>query len=153
MDVDKILAITLSGVRPGEDTAVLELIAGCNLTIEDLSREKMRHFLLARKGDRIVGVVGLEIAAHEALLRSLAVHDSFRHQGIASRLIGAIEGHAADIGVQALYLLTQSAADFFAKLNYAITDRTAAPPAIQGMEEFKRLCPDTAVCMFKSLSS
>lgn len=150
--MDKILAVTLSGVRPGEQSAITDLIAGCRLNIEDLVPEKMHHFLLARKGDRIVGVVGLEIYGHEALLRSLAVHESFRQKGIATRLIRAIEGYAADVGVRVLYLLTESAGGFFAKQDYVNIDRNTAPPVIQATEEFKVLCPASAKCMSKVLS-
>ncbi len=43
MDLDKILAVTFSGVRPGEEDAVSAMIAACDLHTEDLSVEKLRH--------------------------------------------------------------------------------------------------------------
>ena len=94
MDLDEILSVTFSGVRPEEEQAVMALLADCDLHAGDMSSEKLRHFLVARKGDAVIGTVGLEIFPPQALLRSLAVAEDFRGQGIARRLIGAIERYA-----------------------------------------------------------
>jgi amino-acid N-acetyltransferase len=151
MDLNKILSVTFSGVRPEEELAVKELIDACQLTTEDLSVEMMRNFLVARKGDRVVGVIGLEICGQHALLRSLAVAENFRCQGIAARLTNFIARYAVSHGIQKIYLLTVTAKDFFAKQGYLELDRSQAPAGIQATREFKDLCPDTAVCMCREL--
>jgi amino-acid N-acetyltransferase len=151
MDLNKILAVTFSGLRPEEELAVKELIDACQLTTEDLSVEMMRNFLVARKGDRVVGVIGLEICGQHALLRTLAVAENFRCQGIAARLANFIARYAVSHGIQKIYLLTVTAKDFFAKQGYLELDRSQAPAGIQATREFKDLCPDTAVCMCREL--
>lgn len=152
MDLDKILSITFSGVRPEEESAVKDLIGSCQLPTQDLTSDMLRNFLVARKGERVIGVIGLEICGqHDALLRSLAVTEEFRHQGIAGRLTDFIARYAASNGIRNIYLLTMSARDFFAKQGFLEMARNQLPPDIQATREFKELCPDTAVCMFRSL--
>jgi amino-acid N-acetyltransferase len=151
MDLDKILAVTLSGVRPEDENAVLALVAGCGLHAGDLSSEKLRHFLVARKGDAAIGAVGLEVFSPHALLRSLAVAEDFRGLGIARRLIGAIERHARNVGVNSIYLLTLTAAGLFDKCGYRQANRASAPEDLQATEEFRTVCPDSATCLHKAI--
>jgi amino-acid N-acetyltransferase len=87
MDLNKILAITFSGMRSGEESAVIDLLSACQLPTQDLTPGMLRHFLVARQGDRVIGVIGLEICGQDGLLRSLAVAQDFRRQGIAARLV------------------------------------------------------------------
>ena len=151
MDLDTILAVTFSGVRPEEENAVLALLEGCGLQTGDLSSEKLRHFVVARKGDAVVGAIGLEVFSPHALLRSLAVAEDFRGQGIATRLIDAIERHARNVGVNAIYLLTLTAAGLFEKCAYRQVSRESAPDYLQATDEFKTLCPDSATCLHKTI--
>ena len=143
--------ITFSGIRPEDTQAVLGLLTEAGLAVQDLNDEKLVHFIAARSGDIIAGVVGLEPAGKHALLRSLAVAADFRNQSVATGLVTAIEKYARSNGVEALYLLTIEAADFFGKQGYHRIDRQAVPEAIHGMEEFRTLCPDTAQCLVKQL--
>ena len=118
MQTDMILPITFSGIRPGEETHVFDLITDAGLSVQDLDSEKLVHFIVARIGDTVVGAVGLEPAGEAALLRSLAVAVKYRKQAIATRLIAAIEKYARSHRVEAIYLLTLDAADFFLKQSY-----------------------------------
>lgn len=54
--------------------------------------------------------------------------------------------------IDRLVLLTQTAADFFARQGYRVMERDAAPQEVQASEEFRSLCPSSAVCMVKSLT-
>ncbi len=151
MNVDDILTVTFSGVRPGEDAAVMDLIREGGLHTDDLTVGSLRHFIAARKGDAVVGVVGLEMGGETALLRSLSVKSPHRKQGMAARLVEAIERYARIMEVKALYLLTTTAHAFFEKQGYRVIDRTQAPEGMQSTAEFVSLCPKSAVCMLKKL--
>ena len=152
MDLDQILAVTLSGVRPEEAPAVKRLVADCDLPTADLTDEKLRHFLVARKGDVVVGTVGVELFPPQALLRSLAVEEAYRGQGIASKLLQAVERYARMMGATQLVLLTLTAEDYFSRYRYSTIKRSDAPASLEATEEFKTLCPDTAVCMRKQIA-
>lgn len=146
-----IFPLTFSGVRPGEGPAVIAVIAEAGLGVKDLDPRKLTHFIVARKGDALVGVVGLEPAGENALLRSLAVATSQRRQAIASQLVTAIEKYAHSRSVAKLFLLTTSAVDFFVKQGYRRVARDSVPPPIQATEEFRSICPESAVCLAKDL--
>ena len=152
MELDKILSVTVSGVRVEEAAAVKALLTACDLHTDDLDAEKLRHFIAARKGDAVVGVVGLEIVSPHALLRSLAVDEARRGQGIGAQLVEAIERYARLMGVTTLYVLTMTAEKFLSRCAFLRTSRREAPPSLQALEEFKTLCPDSAVCMRKEIA-
>ena len=145
------LPVTLSGVRAGEGPAVEKLIADCGLHTEDITVSILRNMIVARKGPRIVGTVALEAAGSCGLLRSLAVLERYRGQGVADRLMAAIEKSARQIGIQTLYLLTLTAESYFLDKGFQKTKRSAAPAGIRDTTEFRNLCPDSAVCMKKSI--
>ena len=145
-----IFPVTFSGVRPGEASTVKALIAGAGLGVQDLESQQLVHFIVARKGDAIVGAVGLEPAGESALLRSLAVEEGHRRQTIARRLVASIEKYARSHGVGRMFLLTTGAADFFVKQGYRPVPRESAPAPVQATEEFRSICPDSAACLSKT---
>ena len=144
--------LAFSGIRPGEAAEVLGIIGQCGLPVEDITQTMLKDFVVARKGADIVGVVGLEIIGGDALLRSLVVTETQRRNGIGLKLVQSVERYARSRRMGALYLLTLTAKALFQKAGYSIIDRKSAPVAIQATNEFKALCPDTAVCMKKEIS-
>ncbi|MGD9330790.1 MAG: GNAT family N-acetyltransferase [Desulfobacterales bacterium] len=151
MDNDLTYPLTFSGIRPGEELTVKELIADAGLAVPNLNSDLLTHFIVARKGDAIVGTVGLEPAGKIALLRSLAVAKDHRRQAVATRLVAAIEKYARSHGVSTLYLLTMDAADFFLRRSFRRVDRESVPEGMKATEEFRLLCADTAQCLCKHL--
>jgi len=134
--------------------AVLDLLDEAKLPTKDLTEEKMKNFMIAKAKDgSIIGVVGVEIYRGSGLLRSLAVHPARRGTGLGSLLTRKIESFASRKGIKTLYLLTMTAADFFTKIGYEVTQRDNLPAPIKETEEFKNLCPVSAVCLFKVLDS
>jgi len=125
------------------------LLMDCNLPTQDLVLEYLPQFLLLQDEGQLIGVVGLDVKHSVGLLRSLAVQAKFRGRGLGSQLVHDAESYAATIGVQMLYLLTTTAAQFFASLGYTETNRQQVPAAIQATAEFATICPSSAVCMVK----
>ena len=99
----------------------------------------------------MIGAIGVEAHGDVGLLRSLVVHPSHRGQGAGKRLTDEIESFAKRKGIKTLYLLTTTAADFFTHLGYRVIQRAQVPASIAGTEEFKTICPVSAVCLFKNL--
>lgn len=102
-------------------------------------------------GDHLRGIVGLELFDGAALLRSLVVPDDERGGGVGAALVAHAEQLAIDRRAEAMYLLTETAEGYFARLGYARTDRSTAPPAIAGTTQFSRLCPASSAFMAKLL--
>jgi amino-acid N-acetyltransferase len=147
-------AIHIENFSANDKKSVLDLLNEAELPIEDLTDEKMKNFMIAKAKDgSIIGVVGVEIYRGSGLLRSLAVHTAYRGTGLGSLLTRKIESFARRKGIKVLYLLTMTAADFFTKIGYQVTQRDNLPAPIRKTEEFKNLCPVSAKCLFRVLDS
>ena len=132
--------INIENFSTNDKEKVLDLINGAKLPTEDLIDEKMKNFMVARgKDGSIIGVVGVEIYQESGLLRSLVVHPSYRGSGLGSLLTRKIESFAWHNGVKTLYLLTMTAADFFPKIGYEVTQRDNVPESIRKTEEFNNV--------------
>ena len=132
---------------------VRQLAAAADLPTDDLGSADLAHFFGAGTPDDPRGVVGLELLGDAALLRSLTVAAEARGAGYGRALVAAAEQHAAGLGVRSVYLLTTTAADFFARLGYHRVERDSAPAAVQGTREFAALCPASATFMVKQLGA
>ena len=135
----------------GDQTAVYNLLAACELPYQDITPSKLGQFWTLRDGDSVVGVVGLELYGNIGLLRSLAVLTRYRGRGLGSELLSKAEERARSQGIETLYLLTTTADEFFVRRGYERVERDSAPDAIKETAEFRSLCPDSAVCMVKQL--
>lgn len=132
---------------------VRRLTAAGELPTDDLGEADLAHFFGAGTADELLGVVGLELLGDTALLRSLAVAAEARGSGYGRALVAAAERHAAGLGVRSLYLLTTTAADFFARLGYRRVERESAPDGVRRTREFASLCPASAAFMLKRLGA
>jgi amino-acid N-acetyltransferase len=132
--------------------AVVDLLQASALPYEDIHRH-LPGMVVAKQDDCMVGTVALEDYAPVGLLRSLAVAPWYRHRGLGSELLSRIVDRAHEKGVVKLYLLTTTAQDFFARQRFVVINRDEAPAAIVATEEFRTLCPSTAVCMRRHLST
>lgn len=152
-ELDDILPLTFSGVRPDDKREILRLLEARGGPTKDLQPVQLRNFLVARKGGGICAVAGLEIIDGAALLRSLAVDEAYGGQGIGRRLMAALERYASTRKVDRIYLFTRDSKDYFSQLGYAAVDRNSVPEALRDTAIFSRLCSDKAVCMRKRLVS
>ena len=91
------------------------------------------HYFVVREDDgRVIAVAGLEIHGEDGLLRSVAVDNDYRGQGLATSLIEAVLERAARVGLRSVYLLTTTARDYFARRGFTECDRASAPKPILG---------------------
>jgi amino-acid N-acetyltransferase len=142
--------VRIGGVSKGELADILALLDECELPKEGLAAH-LSTTLVARKMDRVVGCAALELYQEYALLRSVAVKPKFREQGLAIRLTRAVLDLAKRHQVSTVYLLTETAIKFFAKLDFKLIQRSDVPQKVQSSIEFTTLCPDTATVMMISL--
>lgn len=98
-----------------------------------------------------VGCIGVERYGDAGLLRSAAIQERHRGEGYGRGAVRALETEAREAGIERLYLLTTTAAEFFADLGYERVEREAVPEAVRGSTEFSDLCPESAVAMRRSL--
>ncbi|MBZ6496821.1 arsenic resistance N-acetyltransferase ArsN2 [Natrinema longum] len=140
-------------LRQADDSAlpyIETLLVENDLPSQDV-RAKPECFYVGYDGEDRVGIGGLEIHGIDALLRSVVVERSARGNGLGIALCEALEDAARADGVETLYLLTTTAAEFFGDRGYTELERSAVPPAIRRTTEFDDLCPSTATCMRKRI--
>jgi amino-acid N-acetyltransferase len=137
--------------RNPPELQVEQLLGACELPASDLSPEHLEHFFACGAAGAPKGVVGVEIYAQVALLRSLAVAPECRGAGCGKALVAEAESYARSRGVAQLYLLTTTAERFFERLGYAHAARESAPEEIRRTQEFSGLCPSSAAFMLKRL--
>jgi amino-acid N-acetyltransferase len=130
--------------------AVIALLVAEKLPVDDLPK-KLDNFVVALEDEHLVGVAGVEIYCDYGLLRSVAVDKAHRGEGIADALLKQVESLAAAKQLKAIYLLTETAADYFSRKGYQRISRTEVPQEVQQSTEFSHVCPQSAVVMVKNL--
>jgi len=96
---------------------VLALLDHAGLSGHDLYAPDCRYWRFVKHG-RLVGFCGLERSGRFGLLRSVAVHETARGQGIARQLVSAAEAFARDQDIRRLYLFSKDEAPFFERLGW-----------------------------------
>jgi amino-acid N-acetyltransferase len=136
---------------PDDLPAVEQLLVATGLPVDGVD-ENFRTFIVAEDGDAIAGVIGIERYGPTALLRSAAVSPDSRGGGIGTRLVKTILERAAADGVEDVYLLTTTAAEYFPRFGFTQAPRSDAPEQLSASREFQGACPATAVLMKRSLT-
>jgi len=130
-----------------EDLAAIKSLLEASELPTDGIEEHWKTFLIARDGEKVVGVGGAEAYQFAALIRSIAVMPEYRKHGIGRRLVRQLLDRLASRGLREFYLLTTSAEEYFRKRGFKPIDRDEVHPQLLSSREFQGACPDTAVCM------
>jgi amino-acid N-acetyltransferase len=139
-------------LTPASLDAARALLAAAELPTDDLEDPSIT--LLGVHADTaLAGVIGLQACGDGVgLLRSLVVAPAHQGRGLAARLCDAVVERAAAGGIGELYLLTTTAADYFARRGFTAIERAAAPAPIRANAQFASLCPASARVMRYSVS-
>lgn len=131
-------------------TAAIDLLKKNNLPTEDI--DAGTQLFVVEEGDKVIATVAVEYDYDNALLRSLSVSEEKRKTGIGADLVNFIEDYVQKQGVQNLFLLTTTAADFFTKRGYYIIDRSNVPEFIKNTKEYRVICASSSTLMKKQLT-
>lgn len=144
-------SITLRDAIPADHAQIREILSASALDAGGLDDPAM-SFLLAIVDGSVVGTIGLEHHGTAGLLRSAAVAAECRGRGIGARLTAALVERARALGLREIFLLTTTAAPFFARLGFDTVERSAVHPDLLRSPQFQGGCPASAVCMRRSLA-
>ena len=142
--------ITITAAEPKYREAITGLLRSENLPVEDLPVH-LTNFFIAKDNGLVIGAIGLEIYGADGLLRSLVVKSEYRKMKIAAGLINEIEMQGRSLRLKNLYLLTETAREYFESKGYLVMERTKAPGLLQQSSEFTHACPASATLMIKNL--
>lgn len=141
---------TIRLVASNDFADVLALLRQSGLPQDGLA-DHVATTLAAYDDECVVGSAALELYGDAALLRSVAVHANLRGQGLGQRLTQAALDLARQHGISAVYLLTETAADFFPRFGFYMIPRDAVPSSVQQSIEFTEACPVSAQVMERRL--
>jgi amino-acid N-acetyltransferase len=142
--------IQIDDASPADFDLVCALLEEHGLPVAGL-REHFDHAIVARLDGEVVGSAELEVHSDGALLRSVAVAPRLTGRGVGHNLVEAILKRAADERIAAVYLLTQTAADFFPRFAFQRISRAEVPPGVRTSIEFTSACPSSAVVMRRQI--
>ena len=131
---------------PEDLDAVLALLADASLPKDGVA-EHFQDFFVARAGGRVIGSAGMERYGPSVLLRSLAVAPAHRGRGLGRTLAERILREAREQGVERVFLLTATAAEFFPKFGFKRIAREEADAEVKESVEFRTACCQSAACM------
>ena len=134
------------------DLQTIKELLGISKLPSENCEEHIGNFIVIEEKGKIVGVGGLEICGAIGLVRSIAVAPEHRGKGVAKQIYKSIEDKAYGLGINTLYLLTESAAEYFKKLGFIIQKRSKVPESVMKTKQFKELCPSSAVVMCREIS-
>lgn len=105
--------------------------------------------MLAVDGSGVIATASCDVQGDDGYLRSVAVAEPARGFGIGALVAAAAARDAAGRGARGLFLLTESAQGFFARLGFEPLDREALP---RWVRERSEECSETAAPMARGLS-
>ena len=130
---------------------ILALLQAEKLAVDDLP-ETLENFRVVLHNGDFIAVAGFEIYGDNALLRSIAVNKGFRNLGIAAKLIHRMEVLTGIKELHEMYLLTETAADYFVRHGYKTISRDDVPELVKQSAQFNGACPETAIVMKKFIN-
>ena len=137
---DKLLDAIGDAMRPArrEDMVdVRTLLARIGLPDEPARDDQFPSFFVLRNEQGLAGTVALEVLGDDAILRALAVSEEARGAGYGWMLADMAVSQARWRGVRRIYLLTESASDFFAaKFGFRVVDRSTLSKLVAASETF-----------------
>jgi amino-acid N-acetyltransferase len=143
------VVIEVLPASPQDLATIRALLESSGLPTSDLESARP-EFTVIREDGRVVAAGALQRFGSAALLRSVVVAAERRGGGLGKLMVQELERLARTTEIRQLILLTETAADFFAHQGYRTVERSSAPWDLQASDEFRALCPGTAICMAKS---
>ena len=142
----------LDASTPGDVPGVQALLAAADLPLVGVA-DAFRAGVVAHDLDALIGAAAIEPYGSVGLLRSVVVRPDRRGTGLGAALVGAVEARARTLGIEQLFLLTETAESWFARLGYSSVERSSLPPDILASDENTVACSVAAVAMRRTLGA
>jgi amino-acid N-acetyltransferase len=129
--------LSLSKAKLEDLEGVIQLLNSTNLTVEGV-RPNLENFFVARDDNgKLIGIAGLEYYGESALMRSVAVSNQHRGEGVGGSLVERCIAESKEFKIRRLYLLTETAEKFMRRFGFRPIDKGAIDSKLQASEEFK----------------
>ena len=126
---------------------VLELLRICKLPYQDIQLKNNLFISYHNEDGKMIGSGGLEFYSSYALLRSVAVDETLRGKSIGKKIVEDLLLRARARTIREVYLLTETAHDYFTKRGFSDIARENVPNEVKASTEFSSVCPVSASVM------
>lgn len=126
---------------------VVNLLRSHQLPTQDVALNQQLMIGYRDEQNNLIGSGGLEFYAGGALLRSVAVREDLRGRSIGKQIVSDLISRARQQAVPQIFLLTETAHDYFKTLGFTDTPRESVPESVRVSTEFSSVCPVSAACM------
>ena len=138
--------LTIQPATPKDLKSIITLLNQAHLPLDGFPDDIDMALVIRDKVD-IIGCAALELYPPFALLRSIAVVDKWRGNGLGLALTQAALDEARRNGITHVYLLTVTAFDFFLRFGFRAIARASVPDQVRDSVEFTTACPESAQAM------
>ncbi|MEA5091134.1 hypothetical protein SDC9_35173 [bioreactor metagenome] len=108
----------------------------------------IKQFMVVETDDNVlIGVIGLHTTGKKALLRSFAVSVSRRNCGIGLMLVQHVFEQLQQKKYENVYLLTQTAKEYFIHLGFKLIARSEMPQELLVQSGLDMACPSSSSCL------
>jgi UDP-N-acetylmuramate: L-alanyl-gamma-D-glutamyl-meso-diaminopimelate ligase len=134
--------------RRADMPAIRDLLERVHLPATLATDDNCGSYFYLRNEHGVDGCVALEVAGEDAILHSLVVAPESRGTGFGWMLADVAVQWARHRGCRRIYLLTETASDFFgAKLGFRVVDRSTVSPAVADTASFRSSTDSKFVAM------
>lgn len=146
---DRIPPAAITSARPRDLDEVKALLEAAGLAADGVP-DGLAGFIVAREDGRVVGVAGWEDHGTAGLLRSVAVALDRRNRGLGAALVSRLIRRSRRNGHEAVYLLTRTAEEYFARFGFRRIERSEVRPSVAGGRQFaSQACECSAVMVLE----
>lgn len=150
---DSPMSFTLRPATADDLATVTELLMAAHLAPNALDAQFGPQFAVALDdgSGRVIGAAGVELYDGEGetvgLFRSAVVDDAWRGRGVGAALTHDRLLWAEHCALRAVFLLTETAAEYWPRFGFTPMARDAAPESLKASHEWRQGCPASAVAM------
>lgn len=141
---------TMTRVGPDDLLEMLGLLERCGLPRDGLDTSDT-VIVVAKDNTTVMGCAALEVYGEAGLLRSVTVDPAHRTQALGTQSVETALLYAEQYGIRELFLLTETAAEYFPRFGFRPIPREVVSPAIHASIEWTNACPESAQAMVLEL--
>ncbi|MCQ4633677.1 GNAT family N-acetyltransferase [Shinella sp. CPCC 100929] len=128
----------------GSDADLKAALTDAHLPTDDIEDSGRTFFKALSADGQIVGFSGVERCDGNYLLRSVVLHPDRRGTGLGKAVV---EATVASLDPGGVFLVTTSAASFFASIGFSEVPRDSVPAAVLATRQLSSICPSSATIM------
>lgn len=143
---------TMTSAGPEDLPQILGLLERSGLPQDGL-KTSAALIVVAKDANVVLGCAALEVYGTVGLLRSVAVDPAHRSQALGEQLVEKMLAYGRRFGIRELYLLTETAAEYFPRFGFRPIAHEAVSPAIHASVEWTSICSASAQAMVRELEA